>query len=85
LGRLDETNRFSSPNELAYAKGHLYVLDYNNRCIKEYNNDEIMKKSNSKKPLPIAVPVGGGNTYNESEGEGDGDDNGDNNDDGKCY
>ena len=49
------------------------------------NDDEVMKESKRNKPLPRAVPVAGGNAYNESEGEGDGDDNGDNNDDGKCY
>jgi hypothetical protein len=39
LGNRFETNKFNSPSELAYANKKLYVLDYNNYCIKELNTD----------------------------------------------
>ncbi len=38
-GNRFDTNKFNSPSELAYANEKLYVLDYNNRCIKELNAD----------------------------------------------
>ena len=39
LGSKKDTNKFNSPSELAYEKQNLYVLDFNNRCIKRYNID----------------------------------------------
>ena len=39
LGSLQDTNKFNSPSELAYAQENLYVLDYNNNCIKQYNTN----------------------------------------------
>jgi hypothetical protein len=39
LGSKKDNNKFNSPSELAYENQHLYVLDFNNRCVKEYNSD----------------------------------------------
>jgi hypothetical protein len=39
LGSKQDTNKFNSPSELAFGLGNLFVLDYNNFCIKEYNPD----------------------------------------------
>jgi GLEYA domain len=39
LGSKQDTNKFNSPSELAFALGNLFVLDYNNYCVKEYNAD----------------------------------------------
>ena len=39
LGTRFDTNKFNSPSELAYANKKLYVLDYNNYCVKELNKD----------------------------------------------
>ena len=39
MGSKKDTNKFNSPSELAYEKQNLYVLDFNNRCIKRYNID----------------------------------------------
>jgi hypothetical protein len=37
LGTVKDTNKFNSPSELVYENKNLFVLDYNNNCIKEYN------------------------------------------------
>jgi hypothetical protein len=37
LGTVTDTNKFNSPSELVYENGSLFVLDYNNYCVKEYN------------------------------------------------
>lgn len=39
FGGLNDNNRFDYPSELQYASENLYVLDYNNNCIKQYNKD----------------------------------------------
>jgi hypothetical protein len=39
LGTVKDTNKFNSPSELVYENGNLFVLDYNNYCVKEYNRD----------------------------------------------
>lgn len=39
LGSKNDNNKFNSPSELAYENQNLYVLDYNNRCVKQYNPD----------------------------------------------
>jgi len=38
LGTSFDNNKFNSPSEISYASGRLYVLDYNNDCIKQYNS-----------------------------------------------
>lgn len=39
FGSKEDTNKFNSPSELSYERELLYVLDYNNKCVKEYNPD----------------------------------------------
>lgn len=39
LGSKQDTNKFNSPSELAFELGNLFVLDYNNYCVKQYNAD----------------------------------------------
>lgn len=39
LGSINDPTRFNSPSDLVYANQKVFVLDYNNRCIKEYNAD----------------------------------------------
>jgi hypothetical protein len=39
LGTVNDTNKFNSPSELVYENGSLFVLDYNNYCVKQYNRD----------------------------------------------
>jgi hypothetical protein len=39
LGTVKDTNKFNSPSELVYENENLFVLDYNNYCVKEYNRD----------------------------------------------
>lgn len=39
LGSAKDTNKFNSPSEIVYASNSLFVLDYNNKCIKEFNSD----------------------------------------------
>jgi hypothetical protein len=39
LGSREDTNKFNSPSELAYALNNLYILDFNNNCVKQYNSD----------------------------------------------
>jgi hypothetical protein len=35
----NENDKFNSPSELSYINDSLFVLDYNNNCVKEFNND----------------------------------------------
>ncbi|NBO98570.1 MAG: hypothetical protein EBU90_00315 [Proteobacteria bacterium] len=39
LGSRKDTNKFNSPSELVFGLGNLFVLDYNNYCVKQYNSD----------------------------------------------
>lgn len=39
FGGLNDNNRFDYPSELQYRSDSLYVLDYNNNCVKQYNKD----------------------------------------------
>jgi hypothetical protein len=36
FGSKDDTNKFNSPSKLVYQNSYVYVLDYNNHCIKKY-------------------------------------------------
>jgi hypothetical protein len=38
-GGLTETNKFNSPTEIVYNNSQVYVLDYNNYCIKRFNSN----------------------------------------------
>jgi hypothetical protein len=38
-GGYNENDKFNTPSELYYSNEYVYVLDYNNLCIKQYNKD----------------------------------------------
>lgn len=38
-GGLSDPNKFNSPSEIKYSNNNVYVLDYNNHCIKKYTRD----------------------------------------------
>jgi hypothetical protein len=37
LGKLYDANKFNIPTEISYNGSYLYVLDFGNRCVKQYN------------------------------------------------
>lgn len=39
FGKREEPNKFNSPSEIIYSNDFVYVLDYNNQCIKQYTSD----------------------------------------------
>jgi hypothetical protein len=39
FGSLNDSNKFDFPSELQYFEENLYVLDFNNNCIKQYTRD----------------------------------------------
>jgi hypothetical protein len=39
FGGLDNKNNFNTPTEMFYESEKIYVLDYNNFCVKKYNKD----------------------------------------------
>jgi hypothetical protein len=39
FGSYKDHDKFNSPTEIKYVNGNVYVLDYNNFCIKKYNKD----------------------------------------------
>lgn len=39
FGTLNDSNKFDFPSELQYHAENLYVLDFNNNCIKQYTRD----------------------------------------------
>ena len=39
FGSIKQTNNFNTPTEIIYKNDNLFVLDYNNLCIKQYNED----------------------------------------------
>jgi hypothetical protein len=39
LGDKLDTNKFNSPSELAYQNETVFVLDYNNKCVKQFTKD----------------------------------------------
>lgn len=39
FGSLNDSNKFDFPSELQYYGENLYVLDFNNNCIKQYTRD----------------------------------------------
>ena len=53
FGNYKDNNKFNSPNEIRFINNNVYVLDYNNKCIKQYNktfnwtftyfNDDLQK------------------------------------------
>ena len=61
LGSDFEPNRFNSPSELIYGNGSIYILDYNNFCVKQYNQNlswlytYYSDTLNSDNPIAIAI------------------------------
>jgi hypothetical protein len=61
FGSLKEPNKFNSPTLVSYANNSVYVLDYNNRCVKEFSSDlnwiHTYYNSNfeTERPLTFAV------------------------------
>jgi hypothetical protein len=39
FGEKDEPNKFNTPTEVYYINNNVYVLDYNNLCVKQYTQD----------------------------------------------
>lgn len=39
FGSLNESNKFDFPSEIKYKNESLYVLDFNNKCVKQFNRD----------------------------------------------
>jgi hypothetical protein len=39
FGERNDPGKFNSPTDLIYADGSIYILDYNNKCVKEYTKD----------------------------------------------
>jgi len=39
FGSLNESNKFDFPSEIKYKNDSLYVLDFNNKCVKQFNRD----------------------------------------------
>lgn len=39
FGLLNDHDKFNSPTEVNYANENVYVVDYNNNCVKQYNQD----------------------------------------------
>lgn len=38
-GKLKDPTRFNSPSEIIYDASNVYILDYNNRCIKQFTDN----------------------------------------------
>lgn len=39
FGSREDNNKFNSPTEIEYKNDSVYVLDYNNRCVKQFTSD----------------------------------------------
>jgi len=39
FGNVNAHDKFNSPTEVSYTNNNVYVLDYNNNCVKEFNQD----------------------------------------------
>ena len=39
FGKRDEPNKFNAPSKIIYSNDFVYVLDYNNQCIKQFTSD----------------------------------------------
>jgi hypothetical protein len=38
FGKITDPNKFNTPTQMSFGGDNLFVLDYNNRCVKEYNS-----------------------------------------------
>jgi hypothetical protein len=39
FGKREEPNKFNAPSKIIYANDFVYVLDYNNQCVKQFTSD----------------------------------------------
>jgi hypothetical protein len=39
IGAINDTSKFDFPSELCFNNDYVYVLDYNNNCVKQYSSD----------------------------------------------
>jgi hypothetical protein len=39
FGSKDEPNKFNSPTDICYSNDYVYVLDYGNKCVKQFTTD----------------------------------------------
>jgi hypothetical protein len=60
FGGLIDNNNFNTPTQVCYSNNNVYVLDYNNYCIKQYNQDlnwlftYSIDSFNNDRPISIA-------------------------------
>jgi hypothetical protein len=61
LGTKEDNNKFNSPSELLYEKENVFILDYNNKCVKQYTRDlnwmftYYSEEFENDQPINIAV------------------------------
>lgn len=64
-GQLDH-DKFNSPTQLCYVNDNVFVLDYNNKCVKQYNNNlnwiYTYHHDDFDKDQPISVAVNSNNS-----------------------
>jgi hypothetical protein len=56
-GGVFDHNRFNSPIEISYRNKNLYVIDYNNSCVKQYNKDLNWIYTYTNDTLDLEKPV----------------------------
>jgi len=39
FGTINDSNKFNAPSEVLYSNDNVFVLDYGNRCVKQYTQD----------------------------------------------
>jgi len=60
FGSKEDPNKFNAPSDLCCSENHLFVLDYNNKCVKEFTQDlnwvhtYYTSNFNTNQPLYIA-------------------------------
>lgn len=68
-GSAYDHDKFNSPTEISYNNGYVYVLDYNNQCVKQYNEDlnwiytYTCKKLDSDQPISVDPHPSGSFVY----------------------
>jgi hypothetical protein len=56
-GGVNNHSKFNSPIEISYTNGSLYIVDYNNSCIKQYNKDLNWLYTYTNDTLDFEKPV----------------------------
>jgi hypothetical protein len=57
FGGTNDHNKYNSPTEICYNNKNVYVLDYNNFCVKQYNNDLNWLHTYSNEMFTINKPT----------------------------